>query len=102
MPWATIVTSDAHDTASGPDRPGVFRLNLGLRKARFAELFPPGSEHDHRALDVIMPHPVHAGQHWVCVLNPDTTWPAVQELLREAHELAVRKHANAAERRQRT
>ena len=102
MPWATIVTSDAHDTASGPDRPGVSRLNLGVRKARFAELFPPGSEHDHRALDVIMPHPVHAGQHWVCVLNPDTTWPAVQELLREAHELAVRKHANAAERRQRT
>ena len=99
MPWATLVTSDAHDTASALDRPGVFRLNLGLPKARFAELFPPGRDHDHRALDVVMPHPVYGGQYWVCVLNPDASWPATQGLLREAHALAARRYENAAARR---
>ncbi|OLL76428.1 hypothetical protein Ae168Ps1_4844c [Pseudonocardia sp. Ae168_Ps1] len=38
--WATVVNSDVNDTASDLDRPGVFRLNIGLPKPRFAELFP--------------------------------------------------------------
>lgn len=99
LPWATIVTSDAHDRASDLDRPGVFRLSIGLPKARFAELWPDGAEHDPTALDVLVPHPVYGPMHWVAVLNPDTTWPAVRDLLARAHALAERKHANASRRR---
>lgn len=109
MPWATLVTSDAYDAASDLDRAGVYRLNIGLPKAEFQKLFPAetetemgtetGTRHDLTALDVVMPHPVYGSQHWVCVLNPDSTWPAVRGLLDRAHALAVRKFANAAARR---
>ena len=95
--WATVV--NAHDSASDLDRPGVDRLNIGLPRARFRALVDPAAEHDLTALDVLLPHPVYAGYHWVCVLNPERTWPAVRQLLAEAHAFAVRKHDNAARRR---
>lgn len=97
--WATIVTSNVNDDASDLDRPGVFRLNIGLPKARFAEVVDPDGEYDTTALDVVMPHPVYGGYHWVCVLNPDRTWPAVQGLLDDAHAFAVRQHENRVRRR---
>jgi len=99
QPWATIVTSNAYDSASDLDRPGVVRLNIGLPKARFAEVVDPASEHDLTALDVVMPHPVYGDQHWVCVLNPDNSMPAVRQLLDEAYAFAVRKYENAERRR---
>ncbi|NIH78014.1 DUF6194 family protein [Amycolatopsis viridis] len=99
LPWATIVTADTEfDNASDLDRPGVFRLNIGLTRARFGEVVPPG-DYDVTALDVLFPHPVYAGQHWVCVINPDRTWPAARKLLDEAYEFAVRKFDNAERRR---
>lgn len=99
-PWATIVTSNHNDADSDLDRPGVYRLNIGLPKADFRELFPEAGEHDTTALDVVLPHPVYAAQHWVCVLVPDRTWPAVQDLLDRAHAFGARKHAGAVARRQ--
>lgn len=98
--WATIVNSDFNDTASDLHRPGVFRLNIGLPKPRYEELFGPDVEHDTTVLDVVMPHPVYGGYHWVCVLNPETTWPDVRQLLDDAHAFAVRKHHNAVRRRE--
>jgi len=98
-PWATIVTSDnPYDAASHLDRPDVFRLNLGLPKARFHEVVDVAAAHDPTALDVLFPHPVYGGQHWLCVLNPDRAWPTVRGLLTEAHAFAVRKYDNAARR----
>lgn len=97
--WATVVNSDVNDTASDLDRPGVYRLNIGLPRRRFAELFPADAGHDTTALDTLFPHPVYAAYHWVGVLNPDSTWPGVRDLLDEAHAFAVRKHENAARRR---
>lgn len=47
-----------------------------------------------------MPHPVHAGRYWVCVLDPSAArMPVVDGLVRRAHELAVRKHTNRTARR---
>ncbi|WP_296143196.1 DUF6194 family protein [Pseudonocardia sp. SCN 73-27] len=46
-----------------------------------------------------MPHPVHGGYHWVCVLNPDRIWTAVKGLLDDAHAYAVRRHENRMRRR---
>ncbi len=95
--WATVVTSD--DSASDLNRPGIYRLNIGLPRARFRELVDPAAHHDLTAIDVLLPHPVYAGYNWVCVLNPDRTWAVVRQLLAEAHAFAVRKHENATRRR---
>ena len=94
LPWATIVTSDTYDTASRLDRPGVFRLNLGLPRARFQELIDPDTS-DMTALDVLLPHPSMPAA-LVCVLNPRQTWPVVRGLLDEAAAFAVRSTTTRA------
>jgi hypothetical protein len=98
--WATIVTSDAHDTASQLDRAGIgYRLNIGLPRERSAEVVDAAAEHDLTAVDVLMPHPVYAGLGWICVIDPDTTWTAVRGLLAEAHAHAAGREAARRPRR---
>ena len=106
FPFATIVTKDYgdFDRASDLNRPGVFRLNIGVSKDTYRSLFgpqpsPPGAAgvvdtgHDFTALDQIMPHPVYAHLSWVCVLNPsEATFQAVRPLLAEAYDRSVRKY----------
>ena len=78
-PFATLVTGDRHDQVSQLDRPGVFRLNIGVRKQTYRDLFgrPPTERgdggvldpgRDYAVLDMLLPHPVYASQYWVCVL----------------------------------
>lgn len=105
FPFATLVTGNAHDQASDLDRPGVFRLNIGVGSDTYRSMFgeqPPfprdggivNTGHDFTALDRIMPHPVYAAMSWVCVLNPgEATLETVKRLLAEAYELDVKKHA---------
>ncbi len=107
FPFATIVTKDYgdFDRASNLNRPGVFRLNIGVSSDTYRSLFgpqppPPGAAgvvdtgHDFAALDRLMPHPVYAPQSWVCVLNPSAeTFESVRPLLAEAYDRAVRRHA---------
>lgn len=106
FPFATIVTKDYgdFDNASNLDRPGVFRLNIGLPRRRFLELFGPAipeagpdgvvrTGHDFTALDTLMPHPVYAAHGWVCVLNPSAaTFRTLEPLLAEAYADAVRRY----------
>lgn len=95
LPFATLINADYdYDHVSNLNRPGVYRLNIGIRKPTFQARFGPGpidcSRYDFTALDTIMPHPDYAAQSFVCVLNPSaTTFPTVQQLLAEAYELAV-------------
>jgi hypothetical protein len=97
LPFATIATADNEgDRASNLDRPGVFRLNIGVSKATFQSLFGAGavdvSAYDFTALDTIMPHPDYAPQSWICVLNPSAaTFQKLQPWLSEAYERAVRR-----------
>lgn len=93
--WATLVQSDAHDSASDLSRPGVFRLNIGLPRGRYNEVVADAETPDFTVTDVVMPHPVYAGYGFVCVLNPERIWPTVERLLADAHDFAVRKHNNA-------
>lgn len=105
FPFATLVTSDAHDRASDLNRHAVFRLNVGVKSDTYRSLFGPqpsfrtdggvaDTGHDYTALNQIMPHPVYAAMSWVCVLNPsDATLETVRPLLAEAYELAVSRHA---------
>lgn len=91
MPLATLVTSDRYDEVSDLERHGVFRLNIGLSKETFAELFGDGEgEWDFAALDILMPHPVYAKTYWACVLNPGPeTWERLMPLLQEAYAVAA-------------
>ncbi|MEV7808145.1 DUF6194 family protein [Microbispora sp. NPDC088329] len=103
MPFATIVVTDyeGFDTASDLNRPGVFRVNIGVGRAVFEEVlgYPPAAHAgrheavDYRALDRILPHPVYAAQSWICVLNPgDATADRMRTLLTGAHARAAARH----------
>jgi hypothetical protein len=65
FPFATIVIKDfpGWNEASDLNRDGVFRLNLGVAKATFDDLFPTGAVADYTALDKLLPHPVYAKNH---------------------------------------
>jgi hypothetical protein len=97
LPFATFIRADnPYDSVSNLDRPGVFRLNIGVSRQTFQSLFGTGkvdvSAYDFSALDQIMPHPEYAAQHFVCVLNPGAaTLEKVRALLAEAYALAVRR-----------
>src|SRR2546423_3008879 len=94
MPFATIVTKDygEFDNASNLDRPGVFRLNIGVGKETFQSLFLGDAAHDFTALDVLMPHPVYGRNHWVCVLNPsEATFERLKPLIAEAYGIVVER-----------
>jgi hypothetical protein len=98
FPFATIVTKDYgdFDSASNLNRPGVFRLNVGVTRATFRALFGDAvaAGYDYSALDRLMPHPVYAPQSWVAVLNPSAeTFRVVEPLLAEAYEQAVKRGA---------
>ncbi|MEJ3746169.1 DUF6194 family protein [Actinomycetes bacterium KLBMP 9797] len=106
QPFATIMTGDRYDTVSRLDRPGAYRINIGLTKATYTALFgaaPRGRDdggvletgYDYAATDTLMPHPIYASQYWVCVVNPgEATRDTVPALLAEAHGFWARKHAN--------
>ena len=86
--YATIVTTDEHDDASDLDRPGVFRLNIGVDRATFERFVDPAEPPDHTAIDVILPHPVYAAQRYLAILNPsEATWrDTLIPLLAIAHD----------------
>jgi hypothetical protein len=95
--FATIVTTDEHDMGkpSKLDRPGVFRLNIGLGKVSFHRLVGAMAKPDHAALDRLLPHPVYAKQHWVAILNPgrESFDRVVKPLLAEAYERVAKERS---------
>ena len=98
LPFATLISSDQdYDRISNLDRPGVFRLNIGVSKQTFQSLFGTGkvdvSSYDFTVLDVIMPHPEYAQQNFICVLSPsEATFERIRALLAEAYDIAVRRY----------
>lgn len=110
FPFTTIVTKDyaGFDESSNLNRPGVFRLNIGVSRDTFRAVvgYPPeefsarSGECDFAALDRLMPHPAYAAQSYVCVLNPSAeTFEAVKPLLAEAYSRDAARHANKQARR---
>ena len=96
FPFATLVTSDAYDDSSKLDRPGVYRLNMGVSKETFRSLFGPDAttkEWDYAELDTLFPHPVYGKMFWLAVLNPsEATYASLQSLLAEPFDLAVSRN----------
>jgi hypothetical protein len=97
LPFATIASSNnEYESISDLDRPGVFRLNIGVSRQTFQALFGPAkvdvSRFDFTLLDVIMPHPDYAPQNFICVLSPsEATFEKIRDLLAEAYAIAVRR-----------
>jgi hypothetical protein len=58
-----------------------------VRSETFDRLVSSVTEPDFAALDIVMPHPEYAVQHWLCILNPShvTFRDVVLPLLGEAH-----------------
>ncbi len=99
--FATIKQKNgAHDRASDLDRAHVWRLNIGLTKSCYENLFGPPPARppkggvvqgpwDFQKLDTIMPHPVYGWMSWIAVLCPSqTTWERCIPLLHNAHSKA--------------
>ena len=106
FPFVTLVTSDYNDQFSNLNRPGIFRLNIGLSKASFQSLFgtPPPSKasdydpipgYDYTVLDTLIPHPVYGRMYWVSALNPsrETFEQQVETLIAEAYDLSAKRYA---------
>ena len=105
QPFATIVTKDyPGDTSSRLDPPGRWRLNIHVGRATLAGLVGEaltgtGAPTDPGEADVVLPHPVYAGQGWVAVVNPAIrTMPVAISLLRDAHA-GARRRSDRARRR---
>ncbi len=98
--FATIVTTDEHDTASNLSRPGFFRLNLGVSRATFERVARGAAEPDFTASDRLLPHPVYAAQRWISIVNPTahTLDTVVVPLLDEAHERLAKQEARHVRR----
>ena len=100
LSFATLISSDYdYDHISNLNRPGVFRLNIGVSKQTFQSLFGTDEvdvkEYDFTALDVIMPHPEYAQYHFICVLSPsEETFEEIRSLLAEAYDIAARRYAS--------
>ncbi len=98
VPFATIASSgNEYEKVSRLDRPGVYRLNIGVRREPCESLFGGDkikvSDYDFTALDIIMPHPDYSAQLFICVLSPsEATFERIKPLLAEAYDIAVKKY----------
>src|SRR5688572_12218730 len=71
LPFVTIANTDNdYDNISNLSREGVFRINIGVSKKTFDSLFDDTSNIDYTVLNVFLPHPEYAKQHFICILNP--------------------------------
>ncbi|MFL5685038.1 MAG: DUF6194 family protein [Chloroflexota bacterium] len=93
--FATLVTTNEHDDASDLDRPGVFRLNLGVDRPTFERVAAADPTPDFRAFDTLLPHPVYAQQLWISILNPthETFEQTLIPLISLAHDRVAAAHA---------
>ena len=93
-----------NDKSSNLNRDNIYRVNLGVRKKTFINMFgtvPKRPEkgsvvdmnYDFTQTDRIIPHPVYAWMSWICVLNPGTdTFEKLKPLITEAYEYAKEKY----------
>lgn len=98
VPFATIASSgNEYEKVSNLERPGVYRLNIGVSRETFQSLFGTDksnvSDYNFTALDSIMPHPDYSAQLFICVLSPsEATFERIKPLLAEAYDIAVKKY----------
>jgi Family of unknown function (DUF6194) len=100
LSFTTLIASDyEYDHISNLNRPGVYRINIGVSKQTFQSLFGTEeinvNDYDFTALDVILPHPEYTQYHFICVLSPsEETFEKIRPLLAEAYDIAARRYAS--------
>ena len=100
--FATIKDKDGdNDRASGLDRDGIWRLNIGIGSQAFLAMFRHKPARpakggviegpwDFTEIDRIMPHPVYGWMGWIAVLNPGAaTFETCKPLITAAHQRAA-------------
>ena len=98
LPFATIAsTGNEYERISNLDRPGVYRLNIGVSRKTFQSVFGANkinvSDYDFTVLDTIMPHPDYAAQSFICVLSPsEATFERIRPMLAEAYDIAIKRY----------
>ena len=96
QPFASVVTREQPgEPPAGLDRPGSFRVNVGVSREEFTALVgrgprePAGDEPAPDTTDTVLAHPAYGGLGWVCVVDPGPRTEAVLlDLLRSAHARA--------------
>ncbi len=94
-----------NDKGSNLNRPGIYRVNLGIRTNSFIRLFgavpkrPKAGgivemKYNFTAIDTLLPHPIYGWMGWICVLNPsEETFEGLKPYIQEAYEFAKEKFA---------
>ena len=94
-----------NDKGSDLNRENIYRVNIGVRKNTFINMFGTvparpskggivDMPYDFTQTDKILPHPVYAWMSWVCALNPsNTTFERLKPLIQEAYEYAKEKYS---------
>lgn len=102
LAFTTIGHSDNEfDTVSNLNREGVFRVNIGVSKATFEALLAdaPSENIDYSMLNIFLPHPHYAKQHYVSILNPSEENASItRQLILEAHAIAAARLAKRSPR----
>ena len=101
--FATIKSKDgANDKASNLNRPGVFRLNIGLTPEKYTEIFSlrpsrPSKggviigNYDFQAINTFIPHPVYGWMGWIAINNPEqNNFEKCQEYFDIAYQKALK------------
>jgi hypothetical protein len=100
LPFLTMVSSDNEfDNVSNLDREGVFRINIGIGRKTFEDLFVERHSEpvDYSALNVFLPHPEYSKQHFICILNPaGENVEKTKNLIIEAHSIASERFRRKA------
>lgn len=104
--FCTLKEKDgANDKASELDRDNIFRVNFGLSKKKFLEIFSTlptrpskgnaiDGPYDFRALDVLTPHPIYGWMTWVSILNPShPSLEILRALINESYQIACDKYS---------
>jgi hypothetical protein len=93
LPFVTLANADNdYDNVSNLNRDGVYRVNIGISKATFQNLIGESRTDpiDYSRLNVFLPHPDYAKQHFICILNPaGENVETTKQLIREAHAIAA-------------
>lgn len=100
----TIKEKDGkNDKSSKLNRIDTFRVNIGVKKDTFKELFgfipsrPSAGctvdmHYDFTKSNEILPHPVYAWMSWISIINPtESKFEELKPFIEEAYLLAVEK-----------
>lgn len=93
LPFVTMSDADNdYDKLSNLNREGVFCVNIGVSKKTFEAMLGDYDAEmmDYSLLDVFLPHPDYAKQHFLRILSPSQANEAkTKDLIREAHSIAT-------------